>query len=106
MNETPMLFPVEPSVFWKQIKTIVEEVVSDKLRTQPPIKQTDLLPQKPLLKPTEVCAIFQISKPTLYEWIREQKLLSFKVKSRRYFMREDIEALIRRQGVTNGQIKE
>src|SRR6476469_1543022 len=101
MNETPMLFPVEPSVFWKQMKMIVEEVVNERMQPSAPAEQTVLVPQKLLLKPMEVCAIFQISKPTLYGWMKEQKLRSFKVNSRRYFLREDIEALIRQQGNTN-----
>ena len=31
MNETPMLFPIPPSEFWKQIRIIIEEVVTEKL---------------------------------------------------------------------------
>jgi len=104
MNETPMLFPVEPSVFWKQMKTIVEEVVSEKLRSPTPTRQTDLLSQKLLLKPAEVCAIFQISKPTLYGWMKEQKLHSFKVNSRRYFKFEDVEMLIRQQNTSSDRV--
>ena len=31
MNETPMLFPITPSEFWKQIITTIEEVVAERL---------------------------------------------------------------------------
>ena len=31
MQETPMLFPMSSTEFWKQIKTIMEEVVEQKL---------------------------------------------------------------------------
>jgi excisionase family DNA binding protein len=94
MNEIPMLFPMAPGEYWKQIKTIIEEVVNEKLNQQtasPPILH---LPEKALLKATEVCAIFQVSKPTLYDWLKQNKLKSFKIKSRRYFSRADIEAII------------
>lgn len=101
MQETPMLFPVNPTEFWKQIKTIMEEVIEQKLNAflckELPASQ---LPEKALLKATEVCQIFQISKPTLYEWMKQDKLKSFKIKSRRYFSRADIEAVIRRPPLT------
>jgi predicted DNA-binding transcriptional regulator AlpA len=94
LNETPMLFPMTPAEFWKQIKTTIEEVVkaTNQTATQTP---TDHLPEKALLKLSDVCTIFQVSKPTLYEWLRQNKLKSFKIKSRRYFLRTDIEAMIR-----------
>lgn len=96
MQETPMLFPMAPEEFWKQIKSTIEEVVSEKINQpfQPP---TDHLPEKALLKASDVCAVFQVSKPTLYDWLRQDKLKSFKIKSRRYFLRTDIEAMIRKQ---------
>jgi predicted DNA-binding transcriptional regulator AlpA len=94
LNETPMLFPMAPAEFWKQIKTTIEEVVkaNNQTATQTP---RDHLPEKALLKLSDVCTIFQVSKPTLYEWLRQNKLKSFKIKSRRYFLRADIEAMIR-----------
>ncbi|NCI52010.1 helix-turn-helix domain-containing protein [Sediminibacterium roseum] len=97
MQETPMLFPVAPSEFWKQIKVVVSEVVDAKLATmQNGTPQSCIdMPEKTLLKATEVCEIFRVSKPTLYAWIRQDKLRSFKIRSRRYFSRADIELVIR-----------
>jgi predicted DNA-binding transcriptional regulator AlpA len=95
VNETPMLFPMAPGEFWKQIRSTIEEVVkanNNQAAVPPP---TDHLPEKALLKASDVCAVFQVSKPTLYEWLRQNKLKSFKIKSRRYFLRTDIEAMIR-----------
>ena len=97
-----MLFPMSSTEFWKQIKTIMEEVVEQKLNASiqkelPPSH----LPEKALLKATEVCQIFQVSKPTLYEWMKQDKLKSFKIKSRRYFSRADIEAMINQTHVVN-----
>ena len=94
MNETPMLFPMEPQAFWKQMKDLIGEVINEKL-TPPSPKETDLIPKKPLLKLSEVCLIFQVTKPTVYDWMKQKKLDSFKIRSRRYFAREDIEALIK-----------
>ncbi len=94
MNETPMLFPITPSEFWKQIRIIIEETMAEKLSQQKVSPTNPHLPEKALLKASDVCAIFQISKPTLYEWLKQKKLKSFKIKSRRYFNRADIVALI------------
>lgn len=97
MQETPMLFPVAPSEFWKQIKAVVSEVVDAKLaamQSGPTLSNHDM-PEKTLLKATEVCELFRVSKPTLYAWIRQEKLRSFKIRSRRYFSRADIELVIR-----------
>ncbi len=95
MNEIPMLFPITPSEFWKQIKMIIEEVITEKLSQQkispPPVTHQ---PGMELLKVADVCEIFQITKPTLYEWLRQKKLKSFKIHSRRYFTREEIDDLI------------
>ena len=95
MNEFPMMFPCSQEEFWDKMTKVVEKVVEAKLTilsTRPPVK---LLPEKPLLKAAEVCTIFQVSKPTLYEWLKQNKIASFKIRSRRYFSREDIEAIIR-----------
>ena len=94
MNETPMLFPITPSEFWKQIRIIIGEVITEKLTKQNLSFNRSLLPEKALFKPAEVCKIFQVSKPTLYQWLRQKKLKSFKIHSRRYFTRADIDDLI------------
>jgi excisionase family DNA binding protein len=94
MNETPMLFPIAPTEFWKQIKIIIEDAIAEKLSQQKISPTNSHLPEKALLKASDVCEIFQVSKPTLYEWLKQKKLKSFKVKSRRYFNRADIDALI------------
>jgi excisionase family DNA binding protein len=94
MNETPMLFPITPTEFWKQIRTTIDEVVTERLSQQLQLQTNPLLPEKALLKATDVCKIFQVSRPTLYEWLKQKKLKSFKIKSRRYFSRADIEAVI------------
>lgn len=96
MQEAPMLFPVNPVDFWKQIRLVMEEVIEEKLNNSQNLQGSSNidLPEKTLLKLSEVCALFRVSKPTLYEWIKLDKLKSFKIRSRRYFSRSDIEAII------------
>lgn len=95
MNEFPMMFPFPQEEFWERLTIVIEKVLEAKLRTPTNQKPTDHLPDKALLKVSEVCQIFQVSKPTLYGWMKEGRLKSFKVRSRRYFSRVDIETVIR-----------
>ena len=95
MQETPMLFPVAPSEFWKQLQIIIEDVITEKIQEQISFQANSLLPERALLKPSDICSIFHISKPTLYEWIKRKKIKSFKIMSRRYFAREAIEEVMR-----------
>ncbi len=106
MQETPMLFPMDPAEFWKQIKATVEEVVKASINQTSIQPTTDHLPEKALLKLSDVCAVFQVSKPTLYDWLRQNKLKSFKIKSRRYFLRSDIEAMIRNHETSTTEAKD
>lgn len=95
MNEFPMMFPYSQEEFWERMTNVVEKVVEAKLATLSTQNPVPLLPEKALLKAAEVCSIFQVSKPTLYEWLKQNKIASFKIRSRRYFARQDIEAIIR-----------
>lgn len=96
MQDIPMLFPVSQVEFWKQMKQLVEEVVDARISVDiihPPNTGT-FLPEKALLKLSDVCQIFQVSKPTVYDWMKQGKIRSFKIRSRRYILRSDIEAII------------
>lgn len=87
----PMLFPFEPSDFWKRIRIILrEEIACMPSAIGPPAGLTN----KPLYKVREVCALFQISRPTVYEWIRMGKLRPVKIRSRVFFLGSDVDGLI------------
>jgi excisionase family DNA binding protein len=94
MGEVQMLFPMEPKEFWQKLKAIVEQVVIEHNNAVPIMNAIDKNGQRPLLKVNEVCAIFKITKPTLYEWIKQGRLGSLKIQTRRYFKWEDVERLI------------
>ena len=94
MGDVQMLFPMEPEEFWQKLKTIVEQVVIEHGNTVPAINGIDRNSHKPLLKAREVCAILKITKPTLYAWMKQERLESVKIQTRRYFRSEDIEKLI------------
>jgi excisionase family DNA binding protein len=93
---TPMLFPYEPEMFWKQMQVIIREEVRkiENNHAQPTLHETPGLTYKPLYKMTEVCTIFQVTKPTIYDWIKHGKLKPYKIRSRVYFLWNDIQQLL------------
>jgi excisionase family DNA binding protein len=93
---TPILFPYDPEHFWQSIRQIVREEVSS-VEKQRPVSQTYDTPgltYKPLYKIAEVCSLFHVTKPTIYDWVRHGKLKPFKIRSRVYFLWQDIELLM------------
>ncbi|MDA3615921.1 helix-turn-helix domain-containing protein [Polluticaenibacter yanchengensis] len=42
----------------------------------------------------EVCTIFQVSKTTIYDWIKKYQLKPYKIRSRIYFQWQDINHLL------------
>ena len=94
MGDVQMLFPMESKEFWQKLKAIVEQVVIEHNNSVPILNALDNNGQWPLLKANEVCAMFKISKPTLYEWMSQGKLPSIKIESRRFFRWEDVQNLI------------
>lgn len=96
MQPTPMLFPYEPEKFWQSIRQIIREEVAqlEKQRPESASYQTSGMTYKPLYKIAEVCALFNVTKPTIYDWIRHGKLKPFKIRSRVFFLWQDIQQLI------------
>ena len=94
---TPMLFPYAPEQFWQQIRQIIKEEVSNIEKQKPPaaIYQTPGMTYKPLYKIAEVCSIFHVTKPTIYDWVKHGKLKPYKIRSRVYFLWQDIQQLLK-----------
>jgi excisionase family DNA binding protein len=79
MENVQMLWPIESREYWQQMRKIVEQAVNEsKLQT------ADKRTERPLLKVKEVCEVFHVSKPTLYDWLKQGKIKSVKIQSRRY----------------------
>jgi excisionase family DNA binding protein len=93
----PILIPFEPEEFWAQIRVIIREEVSRNQREHPAlasIMETPGLTEKPLYKIQEICSLFKITKPTIYDWIKHGKLKRVKIRSRVYFLGSDIRQLM------------
>jgi excisionase family DNA binding protein len=93
----PILIPFEPEEFWAQIRIIIREEVTRNQKEQPvtaSIMETPGLTEKPLYKIQEICSLFKITKPTIYDWIKHGKLKRVKIRSRVYFLGSDIRQLM------------
>lgn len=92
----PILFPYEPEQFWKFMRQIIREEVSQGCVQRNVLggEQTSGMLSKPLYKMTEVCALFHVTKPTIYEWVKYGKLKPYKIRSRVYFLEQDIRQLL------------
>lgn len=93
----PILIPFEPEEFWAQIRVIIREEVSrnqKELAVQASIMDIPGLTEKPLYKIQEICSLFKITKPTIYDWIKHGKLKRVKIRSRVYFLGSDVRQLM------------
>src|ERR1700733_9918058 len=95
--DAPILFPFEPKEFWKQFRLIIREELAklEHEKQAKPIYETPGLTYKPLYKMNELCDIFKVTRPTIYEWIKLGKLKPYKIRSRLYFLWNDIELLLK-----------
>ncbi len=95
---TPMLFPYEPDKFWMMMQQMIREEVSKATtnlsKNQSNIYETPGLTYKPLYKMQEVCSLFKVTKPTIYDWIKHGKLKPHKIRSRVYFLWNDLQGLL------------
>lgn len=93
-----ILIPVDIDEFWKQMKILLGEVLLEKSVTCPD-DQSDR--NMKLIKIKDVCRLFQVSKPTIYDWMRKGQLRSVKIGSRRFFLASDIKELIANNSNSN-----
>ena len=98
MNSTkaPILFPFEPDEFWENMRSIIRDEIKKTTKEKPwaSITETPGLTYKPLFKIAEVCTVFDVTRPTIYEWIKDGKLKPYKIRRRVYFLWNDIQQLL------------
>jgi excisionase family DNA binding protein len=93
--ETPILFPISPEEYWQKLSEVVDRALNEKIKAAGYPATPPGMTSRPLLFIKEVCDLFQITKPTIYEWTRHGKLKPYKVRARVYFLMADIEALLK-----------
>ena len=79
---------MDQEVFWEKMRQIVREEVARHAAIPVPVQQEKAYTIR------EFCNRFQISKPTLYEWIKMGKISPVKIGRRVFFKKSDVEALM------------
>lgn len=94
---TPILFPYQPEQYWQSLRQIIREEMTKAEKEKPSISafETPGMTYKPLYKIAEVCELFHITKPTIYEWVKHGKLKPLKIRSRVFFLWQDIQQLLK-----------
>lgn len=95
--ENVILFPIDPKEFICQVKQVIEEALKKQDIKKNPLYPPDGLTFKPLLTIQEVCSLFDISKPTVYEWKAKGILKPKQIHGRVYFLYSDILELINKK---------
>lgn len=83
-------------MFWAEMRKIIQEEMArtQKAAASAPLLETPGLTQKPLYRMSEVCRLFGVSRPTVYDWIKHGKLRRVKIRSRVYFLGTEIDQLL------------
>ncbi len=101
-SETPILISIETDKFWAQVRSIVREelqslIAYNKLPQKSPKDQDrNDIQYKPLYDMKEMRQLFSnVSRTTIYEWVKCGKLKLKKMKGKIYFLWSDIEVLLK-----------
>ncbi|MBO9728403.1 MAG: helix-turn-helix domain-containing protein [Chitinophaga sp.] len=97
----PSSFPFGSDQFWQQVRVIIrEELFAGKDCPTKIVNEASSLLHKPVYKITEVCDLFQITRQTLYDWIKIGKLKRYKIRSRVFFLRDEVWKLFQQESNT------
>lgn len=101
-SDTPILVPIETDEFWQQMRLIIREELKliaaadiSGIKAVKETKETKALLYKPLYDMKELRRLFSdVSRTTIYDWIKCGKLKPKKMKGKIYFLWCDIEKLL------------
>jgi predicted DNA-binding transcriptional regulator AlpA len=90
-----LLFTCDPEVFWKEVRQIIREETKGSGKYIPTDSGDEIpMGSQSLYKIKDLCRIFSVSKPTIYEWIRLGKLTPRKINRRVFFLEKDLKDLL------------
>lgn len=82
---TTQLYAINDSdEFFNKIRKVIKEELSENKKEKSSEKKS------PFIKIDEVCKILQVSKPTVYQWVKKELVKIYKVSSRTYFNKDEI----------------
>ena len=78
-----------------RFKELIREVVRDE------IAQVNHTETEDLIKAQEVCEYLQVSKVTLYKWLKQGKVTGYHLGTRLFFKKSEIENSLKKKEVKN-----
>lgn len=100
ITQLPIMLTMTQDEYWEKIRELLrKELLALQEKSKPKVAyEVPGMTQKPLYKAAEVVELFQISRQTLHNWIKEGILKPYKIKSRSFFLWSDLEKLITPEG--------
>ena len=102
----PILIPYEPNQFWEQIRKLIREEIKEFENGEAftGLKGVPGLKHKPLYKVNDLCDLFRVSKPTVYDWCKTGKITPYKIGTRTYFLWADVQKLLNPDSNATGYV--
>lgn len=100
-NNAPFLLIQKPQELIKLFEGLIDRKIREMGVQAPP--PASLAGESPFLSTKEVQKIFNVSRQTINDWRKSGLLPSIKIKSRRYFIREQVQALHQKASVAGNQ---
>jgi hypothetical protein len=91
-NNAPFLLIQKPQELIKLFEGLIDRKIRE-IGVQAPANTVSVSEESPFLSTKDVQKIFNVSRQTINDWRKSGLLSSFKIKSRRYFFRDQVQAL-------------
>jgi len=93
-NNAPFLLVQKPQELIRLFEGLIDQKIKEVLSSNvAPPQQIYTNEHTPFLSAKEVQKIFNVSRQTINDWRKSELLQSFKIKSRRFFFKEQVEQL-------------
>ena len=101
-NNAPFLLIQKPQELIKLFEGLIDRKIRE-MGIQSPPPPASLAGESPFLSTKEVQKIFSVSRQTINDWRKSGLLPSIKIKSRRYFIRDQVQSLQQKWIATGNQ---
>ncbi len=92
-NNAPFLLVQKPLELIRLFEGLIDQKIKEVLALNSTTKRIYPNEDTPFLSAKDVQKIFKVSRQTINDWGKSELLQSFKIKSRRFFFKEQVEQL-------------
>ncbi len=89
----PFLLIQKPQELIRLFESLIDKKIREILPENLSLQKIPTDSNHPFLNAKEVAKIFNVSRQTINDWRKSELLQSFKIKSRRFFFKEQVEQL-------------